>query len=820
MRREVFLVCTSVILVSSIILFLSTGCGKSAGVSPLEPDIPSGQTSGTSSVSTIALNHHIWGVWKISISDDHRSADVIPVRAADLHLNVLNLIQNNPCNDCLRISNVTPQPSNQLTADLTLIHPFPGLPEYTGFDVRGIFISGGDYIFPGSHRSIAWTDDTAQMLSRDGYTTLFNPTEYPINQPGPMALRYIPGHYSPGGDLSATLNPYIAYSKEFPRRMFEAGTQETLEVRLHVPDGPLEFGYAIDACWMPVDGEVTNPESDFPPDANCLEAFNIDVRVFQGLGPQYGTNAPIEVDVHDHQSIETIESVHIEAPDLFDGVAQLTSTVAGEDFVTFAGEITNEHGAPYGIYPLLVHAVDTESDPNLGQIDAWQVASVGINEGWARTWGGQSDDLAIDLVLDNLGRVLVLGAFYDTADFDPGPGVDEHSAVGDRDVFLSMFDLVGNHLRTVTFGGEFYENAYAIVTGDTGDIYIVGEFLGLTDFDPGPGVEERTLQPESEKDAFLLILDSECNFKRVETWGGTSHTEAVAVMRDSIGSIYLTGLYQGTTDFDPGPGVDRDTAIGTSDSYLSKFTSKGDYLWSRRWGGPGFGLSTGYDIAEGVDGRIMVVGAFVGTVDFDPSPSVDERVTNGREDAYLTWFDPEGNHQGVLTWGGVTHDYARSIAVDPLGYSYIGGDFTSTVDFNPGTGIEERYSRGARAYVSKFDPSMNFEWVWTADDPHMIRAGNVDLNPSWNPVIAGGTQEAYAAALDSDGPLLWISIWADKYINGHGASGLDIDAGGYIYVIGHFCCLEDFNPGPATEFHSSNGVDDAFLCMLTPDGDW
>ena len=54
---------------------------------------------------------------------------------------------------------------------------------------------------------------------------------------------------------------------------------------------------------------------------------------------------------------------------------------------------------------------------------------------------------------------------------------------------------------------------------------------------------------------------------------------------DSLGNVYVTGLFDGTADLDPGPGIDNHTSNGNWDIYLSKFDASGNFLWARTWGG-------------------------------------------------------------------------------------------------------------------------------------------------------------------------------------------------------------------------------------------
>jgi hypothetical protein len=295
-----------------------------------------------------------------------------------MHLNVVRLLEVTPCKNCLTISNIKVVEPNVLEADLTLKHPFPGLLKYTGFDVRGIFISEANYTFPASGRKIAWGTDLPIVLNPDGYTQLFNPTEYPPTTPA--ALGYIPGKYATGGDLTATLNPFLAYRRDAPRCMFEAGGSETRTVRLYVPPGPIHFGYAVDACWQLVEN-VIDPLTDFPPDANCLEAYRVSVDIPYDDDSSWMCQNPINVEVFDHQGLETISTVTIEASNLFSGEVALTYSVqTGEDSWLFSGMIMNENGVSDLAYPLLVRVVDTKLDQNLDQVDAWQVLTANISE--------------------------------------------------------------------------------------------------------------------------------------------------------------------------------------------------------------------------------------------------------------------------------------------------------------------------------------------------------------------------------------------------------------------------------------------------------
>jgi len=800
---------------------LLVGCGESHD--PIAGGVDQGATPAVQQPSdsrSATGNRVLWGLWKISISADRETITVLPDRVGALHFNVVRLIEVAPCSDCLRIKNVKGT-ADGLSADVILIHPFPALLQYTGFDVRGIFISGARYTFPVSGRKIAWGDDVARMLNPDGYTHLFNPTNFPYTNP--PILGYIPGHKAPGGDLSATLNPYVAYEQDKPRCVFMPGTVSTRTVFLYLPPGPLEFGYAVDASWFPAGVEVTDPVNDFPPQANCMEAYRISMEVGTEMQHGYGS-APIAVEVYDHQGLVTIESVKVEAPDLFSGEAELayTQTTPAGGFV-FEGAISNTRGGR-GVYPVLVRVRDTVTDGNLGRVDAFQIDSVLVKLGWARTWGeAASGDhcggVAVDssggvyatgrvsggidlrkfdssgvcvwertwgyglvnkgyaVAVDGLGDVYVTGEFLGSVDFDPGPGTDQHSSAGDNefeDIFLSKFDATGDWQWTRTWGGVAEDTGVAVAADNSGNAYVTGLFSSTVDFDPGPGTVEHTSGWKC--DVFLSKFDSSGDFQWAVTWGGDLEDGGGGIAVEGSEYIYVTGDFQGTVDFDPGIGEDYHTSNGSSDSFLSKFDSSGGFQWARTWGSTS-SYDRGSSVAVDDSGSVLVTGRFGGDVDFDPGPDEDRHGSGSdwSSDAFLCKFDSLGNYYWARTWGSQgANDVGNAVSSDGWGNAYVAGYFKGTCDFDPGDETDERTSFGEMdGFLSKFDPSGEFEWARTLGNQSFDVCGDVACDTSGNS-----------------------------------------------YTAGYFTLVVDFDPGPAVDDRWSNGFSDAFLWKIAPDGYW
>ena len=813
------------------------GCGRSARINPTAPSDEGGLRSAPQSIERDreGPNRLLWGFWSVTVSEDRTRAEIVPVRTAAMHLNVVRLLEVTACHTCLTIGNLHPSGPNELEVDVILTHPFPGLLKFTGFDVRGVFIAQTDFTFPVSGRKIAWGNSVPRMLNPDGYTSLFNPTEYPPTSPA--ALGYIPGKYATGGDLTSTLNPFMAYRRDAPRRMFEAGGSEARIIRLYAPSGPIHFGYAVDACWELVEN-VIDPLTDFPPEANCLEAYRLDVTIGAGLLSSIGSSAPIQIEVYDHQGQETISSVRIEAPDLFPGELLLDfSDVSPNGAFLFDGTLPNTLGAADGDYPLLVTATDTEADPNLGEIAAWQVSrvTVGPPKGWTRTWGGDKDDKGYGVAIDGSGNTYVTGCFRGTVDFDPGTGVDNHATNGYYDVFLSKFDSSGAFEWARTWGGSDYDYGEGVAIDGSGNVYVTGYFEGTVDFDPGSGVDNHTSNG-SAGDVFLSRFDSWGAMKWAHTWGGSDWDEGLGVAVDGPGNVYVTGWFSGTVDFDPGSGVDNHTSHGHTDVFLSKLDSSGAFQWARTWGG-----SDDWDEGRGVgvdgSGNVYVTGFFRDTADFDPGSGVDNHTSNG-DDVFLSKFDSSGAFIWARTWGG---NWGYGVAVDGSDNVYVTGEFYGTVDFDPGSGVDNRTSNGVGdVFLSKFDSSGAFKWArtWGGSSHESDEGVGVAADGSDNVYVTGwfqdtvdfdpgsgvdnhtsnGEYDVFLSKFDSSGAFVWARTWGGSYWDwGHCVA---VDGSGSVYVTGLFTNTVDFDPGSGVDNHTTNGGTDAFLSKFPPDGNW
>jgi hypothetical protein len=836
--------------------FVCVGCSGRGG-NPAAPDNPTiGENPSQMTASQDAAgNKYILSLGTVNVSADHQTMEVVPMRTGEMHLNLVNLLEN-ICPNCFKLSGGSGAPiisPDMIMVKFSMNHPFEDQIQYTLFDVRMVIMTDSDYEFPESQRRVAWDGPYPIVLNPDGYSHIFNPVEYPEGS-GPPIFTYTSGVLSFGEDLTATLNPYMAFCKKKQRRMFEAANHMySVTVCLTPPEGAFSFGYAIDCSWAYVEDPV-DPVEDFPPEANCTEPYNINTWVGNGLANYVGSSAPIYVEIFDHQGLDTIGKVTAEAPGLFDGISELTySHSTGDDSWMYEGTIAIEKEVTRGDYPVLIRAESNETDPFLGLVDAWDICTVSVGaDGWAKTWGGEHRDSAWSVSVASNGNIFIGGTMEYPQDLDPGPDITwfPNEYVYDDCIagYLSKFSPDGDLLKAICLGpGSEYANIYKTVVDEQDNILISGTFNKTVDFDPGDGAVY--LPAVTDGDVFFCKYNEDLNLIWANSlpieyqpqYGYFSDLWDIAV--DPYENSYLAGNFFQTMDFDPGPGEDIHDGPGM---YIISYDPGGQKNWVQSISSPNIEL-TGLSFAD-LNGNdsIITAGSFVNTVEVDPGPGSFQLSSNGHSDAFISIYKDNGDFDKAISWGGTENEEVADIAVDSIGNIFCVGRFKGTVDFNPGPEVDEKISVGNYDFfMCKYDSLLNYQFclTWGSVDVEDLDGLDLDIDPSGYVLVCGNFQETidldpgpgtqiyipnfeenmghdfYLSKFDESGVLQHVTVWSGLFIKE--CRSLEVDSDGFGFVSGDFSDWLDFNPDTGYDIHYSyDSYPDSFLLKVSPDGTW
>jgi Ca2+-binding RTX toxin-like protein len=415
---------------------------------------------------------------------------------------------------------------------------------------------------------------------------------------------------------------------------------------------------------------------------------------------------------------------------------------------------------------------------------------------WVKQLGGTAYNYGYSITLDSTSNVYTTGSFYGTADFDPGPGIFEMTSVGLYNSFISKLDADGNFLWAKQLGAG---DGQSITLDSVGNVYTTGRFIGTADFDPGPGIFEIT--SVGIYDSFISKLDANGNFLWAKQLGGTDDDYGQSITLDSVGNVYTTGYFNGTADFDPGPGIFNLTSAGGQEGFIFKLDANGNFLWAKQVGGISY--DSGQSITLDSAGNVYTIGYFNGTADFDPGPGIFNLTSAGGQDSFISKLDADGNFLWAKQLGGTINysGYSRSsITLDSVGNIYTTGSFYGTADFDPGSSIFNLTSAGGPdSFISKLDADGNFLWAKQLGGTGSDHGNGITLDSAGNVYTTGvfnGTGfpligDSFISKHDANGNFLWI-----KQLGGTDddvGSEIMVDNADNIYAIGYFSGTADFD---------------------------
>ena len=261
-----------------------------------------------------------------------------------------------------------------------------------------------------------------------------------------------------------------------------------------------------------------------------------------------------------------------------------------------------------------------------------------------------------------------------------------------------------------------------------------------------------------------------------------------ALATDISGNVYIaadthdeTSIYSGGTSYED------------TDTWVAKYNSEGNLLWSRQIGTHNNDRPWG--IATDVNDDIYISGSTEGSLDNNPNA--------GGTDAWLAKYDTQGNLLWTRQLGTSGDDSSNGVATDVNGDIYISGSTESSLDSNPN-------AVSADAWLAKYDTQGNLLWtrqLGTSSNDYASSngvatdvngdiyiygntTGTLDANPNARP---GGSlfaiNDVWVAKYDTQGNLLWIRQFDFGALSNNRPyndfpNGLEIDNSRNIYIAG------------------------------------
>jgi len=362
---------------------------------------------------------------------------------------------------------------------------------------------------------------------------------------------------------------------------------------------------------------------------------------------------------------------------------------------------------------------------------------------WNISVGDQGSEYAKSIATDFYGNTYSVGEFTDTVDFDPTPSNLIFICQGSTDLFITKYDIQGNYVWAKQIGGSGYDFVKDIITDTLGNMYITGSFSNTVDFDPNTGVSN--LSSQNGFDAFVLKLDSGGNFQWVTQGSNTGTSSGEEVTLDAVGNVYTTGYFYDTLTLSSVSGNSIDLiSNGEIDYFISKRDSQGNLLWAKSFGGKYNDES--FSLIADINGNCYVTGFFIDTVDFNPGPAINMKISNSEsKDIFLQKLDASGNLIYINTFGSKeSSDRGLGLTTDEFGNVYLSGQYSDTVDFDPSAIVHNIVSihntaiqTASDIFICKYDMSGQLVWVRSIGGDNYDWFNDISYDGFGNIVLAG-----------------------------------------------------------------------------------
>lgn len=315
-----------------------------------------------------------------------------------------------------------------------------------------------------------------------------------------------------------------------------------------------------------------------------------------------------------------------------------------------------------------------------------------------------TDDDASAVAADQNGNIYLVGSTESDLE---GLG-----NAGETDLFVTKFSPSGDLLWTRQMGSGRDDFGSGVAVDPNGDVYATGSTFGQFDGHLNAGINSScngtgSISPECS-DVIVIKFDSNGTKLWSRQYGTEKADSASAIIVDSQGEVYITGVTDGDLDGNKNfitPPEHPSGIKGSNDIFLTKYSSNGDKQWTRQLGTKMNDIP--YATAVDPEGAIYITGNSYEGLDGNP-PLIDPDHPNTR--MFLAKYNFQGEKQWVslFTAGaiGVPQAASLGVAVDSSGNAYVSGFtngyFSENIKTSP-TGATD-------LFLLKYDPSGVRQW--------------------------------------------------------------------------------------------------------------
>lgn len=257
-----------------------------------------------------------------------------------------------------------------------------------------------------------------------------------------------------------------------------------------------------------------------------------------------------------------------------------------------------------------------------GSTDILLIKTNGIGEvEWSKAYGESGDDIGWGVTTSRDSGYVVVGT--------------TNSYNKDGDVIIFKTDKSGSVKWARTIKSDSVEDGYNIIRSFySGEYYVTGFVRNDTNGD----------------DAFVAKISSSGSIRWYRKFGSAGTEEGYGLAEDSRGNVLICGM----TTYDSITNGGTSGSSGTSDAFLAKFDSTGNFKWMKTYGSKADDVA--WDVKVDRDKYIMT--------------GWTKAISTGDNDMLVITTDTSGGSSNAMAIGTTGEDRAFNVIVKPNGAGF------------------------------------------------------------------------------------------------------------------------------------------------------
>jgi hypothetical protein len=319
----------------------------------------------------------------------------------------------------------------------------------------------------------------------------------------------------------------------------------------------------------------------------------------------------------------------------------------------------------------------------------------------------------------------------------------------------------------------------------------------------------------------LLLLVTRAEAQDL-TWSralqGSGREVATGVALDAAGNVYVVGGFDGPVPLGEGPALE-----GRDDAFVASWDPAGAPRWSATIGGRQSQAASA--VAVDATGGVVVVGVLRASA----KAGEHEVAAQGRDDAFVARFTPDGACAWLRAYGGKGDDRAVAVALDGAGHALVLLRFEGQVD----VGGRSLTAAGASdQLLLKVSPAGEVVWARQGGSPKFDASGGVATDAEGAAYVTGGfsgvatfgartleasgsTRDAFLVKYTSAGEVAWVQRCGGPAAQEDAGLAVAVSADGHAWVTGRYDGEAVFGTLKTAPPSHGTGV---FLACFAPDG--